>query len=104
MKFPSFKAPSLNLLIFGTQCIKQFGDQLSGKFSSLLLVTGRNSADKSGALSEVRESTKGLDVAIYNEVEENPGFSTLERGARMARELHIDLVVGIGGGSPMDGG
>lgn len=89
-------------LIFGAQCIEQLGDQLSGKFSSLLLVTGRSSADKSGALSEVRELTKGLDVAVFNEVEENPGFSTLERGTRMARDLHIDLVVGIGGGSPMD--
>src|SRR5204862_972822 len=44
----------------------------------------------------------GLDVFVFDDVEENPTSRHVETGARFAKPLGIDLIVSVGGGSAMD--
>ena len=51
-------------------------------------------------LSYLKEA--GMDTRVFNEVEADPSTETVERGAKIAREYNPDLLIALGGGSPMD--
>jgi alcohol dehydrogenase len=44
----------------------------------------------------------GLEVFVFDAVEENPTSRHVEAGAAFARPLRVDLIVSVGGGSAMD--
>ncbi len=76
------------------------------KFKSLgkkaLIVTGKSSAKKSGALDDVVKVLHNCDIEykIFDEVRENPPIYQNLDGARVGEGS--DFVIAIGGGSPMD--
>jgi alcohol dehydrogenase class IV len=82
--------------------IRQVVEELKGK--KVFLVAGKRFAKTSGVLDNLSESLKGLILEIFAEVEENPSIETVDRGAVGCRENQCDLVIGLGGGSAMDGG
>lgn len=69
-----------------------------------LIVTGRHSSRINGSLKDVEDSLKELDMTyyIFDEIEENPSVETCERAAAYALEHGCDMVIGVGGGSPLD--
>ncbi len=69
-----------------------------------LIVTGKSSAKKSGALDDIINIFNELNIEyeIFDKITENPLTSTCCDGGKMAREMNADFVVGIGGGSPLD--
>lgn len=69
-----------------------------------LIVCGKNSAKKSGALDDVISVLTKEDIkyAIFDEITENPLTADCCRGGKIARESGTDFVIGIGGGSPLD--
>ncbi|MBQ4518835.1 MAG: iron-containing alcohol dehydrogenase [Clostridia bacterium] len=69
-----------------------------------LIVTGRQSAVKSGALQDVKDAlfACGISWVVFNEVENNPTIETCYRGGQVAKEHGADFIIAIGGGSPMD--
>lgn len=87
----------------GRDCIEKNADKLAVG-NCCMIVTGANSAVKSGALDDVISvlSDKGIGYVIYDEIRENPLLSTIYDGGVIARESGCDFVIGIGGGSPMD--
>lgn len=87
-------------IVFGSGCF----DSLAGYSHALghrpLIVTGKNSARRIGALDRALAQ---LDHAsVFDAVEENPGTSTCEHAADLCRQLGCDHVIAIGGGSPID--
>lgn len=79
-----------------------------GVFSKIgkraLIVTGRSSAKKNGSYHDVRKALSETEVeyVLFDEVEENPSLETIEKGSNIGKMNHVDFVIGIGGGSPMD--
>lgn len=79
-----------------------------GVFSTIgkkaLIVTGRNSAKINGSYDDVVKalSKDGIEHLLFDQVEENPSFETVEKGSQLGKENNVDFVIGIGGGSPMD--
>ena len=69
-----------------------------------LIVTGKTSAKKSGALDELIDTFNEMNIeyAVFDKITENPLTSTCCDGGKVAREFGADFVVGIGGGSPLD--
>jgi len=67
-------------------------------------VTGRRFARKYGYLDRLRKliEKEGLIVHIYDKVEPNPSFETVNKGAEFAKNINIDVIVAIGGGSVID--
>ena len=96
-----FKIP--DNIIFGENCILN-NESLLNIGKCAMIVTGSNSAIKSGALDDVVTalSDNGTDYIIYDRVKENPLLSTAYEAGVIAKEYKCDFVIGIGGGSPMD--
>ncbi len=69
-----------------------------------VIVTGRSSAKKSGALDDVTAvlAELGVEWVVYDRIMENPLVSVCYEGGCFARENGADFVIGIGGGSPLD--
>ena len=69
-----------------------------------LIVTGRKSARLCGALDDVTAALDvlGIGYTLFDKIAENPPLLTCYEGGRLAAEVGADLVIGIGGGSPMD--
>jgi len=44
----------------------------------------------------------GMEIRVFPEVEPDPSLDTVMRGASLMREFQPDLIVALGGGSPMD--
>lgn len=80
----------------------------SGEIAALgqkaLLVTGRSSAEKCGALSEIKNLLfkEGMEFVHFCEVEENPSVQTVMKIRELGLRENVDMVIGIGGGSPLD--
>ena len=72
---------------------------------SALIVTGKSSGKKSGALDEVIKilNEEKIPYHVYDKVENNPEINDMARGGEFARECGCDFIIAIGGGSPLDG-
>jgi len=87
-------------IVFGPGVFDALAEHSKSLGSRPLLVTGKNSARRIGALD--RALVQLEHASVFDAVEENPGTSTCERGAELCRQLGCDHVIAIGGGSPMD--
>lgn len=69
-----------------------------------LLVTGGQSAQKSGALDAVRSvlETQEIEFWLFDGVRPNPTAADCYRAGQLARDFQVDFIVGIGGGSALD--
>ena len=75
---------------------------LKGK--KAIIVTGGHSMKASGFLDKTEAYLKeaGFKVQIFDGVEPDPSVETVMRGAEAMRKFGPDLIVAIGGGSPID--
>ncbi|MBQ8002395.1 MAG: iron-containing alcohol dehydrogenase [Clostridia bacterium] len=76
-------------LVLGTKC---------------MIVTGKTSGAKSGALGDVTDVLKdmGIEYLVYDCIGNNPTIEECVEGGKAAREFGADFLIGIGGGSPLD--
>ncbi|RAP42964.1 alcohol dehydrogenase [Rhodovulum viride] len=59
---------------------------------------------QSGALDRVKASLKGCDVLVFDEAIPEPPLDTVSRGARLLADFGPDVILALGGGSPIDAG
>lgn len=85
-------------------CVAQHAKELAAFGKKAMIVTGRHSAKKTGALQDVVSALEshGTAYVIFDRVEENPSIETVMQAREMALEADVDFFIGIGGGSPMD--
>ena len=59
---------------------------------------------KGGFLQKTEEVLKaaGLETALFEGIEPDPSIGTVMKGAQAMREFEPDVIVAIGGGSPID--
>lgn len=87
-----------------------FGPDAIGELKNLkghkkaIVVTGGSSMKKGGFLQRVEDVLKetGLEVMLFEGVEPDPSIETVFRGAKAMQEFGPDVIVSIGGGSPID--
>lgn len=91
-------------LITGSDSISQSAALLSALGERCLVVTGKSSAKKCGALDDVTAALDAQGVAwtVYDGVCQNPTVDSCAEGGAAAREFGADFLVGVGGGSPLD--
>ncbi|MFZ5945451.1 MAG: iron-containing alcohol dehydrogenase [Bacillota bacterium] len=80
-----------------SQCVQE----LNGK--KILIVTDPG-IEKAGILQKLTLPLEqsGYTYVIYSNVIPNPDIPTIEKGAVLARENEVDLIIAIGGGSAID--
>ena len=73
-------------------------------YEKAFIVTGGHSMRKTGFLQKLEDVLKdaGLTTRIYEGVEPDPSIDRVFDGAKAMREFGPDVIVAIGGGSPMD--
>ena len=69
-----------------------------------VIVTGRSSARLCGALDDVVAAlgAVGISYTVFDRIPENPPLLLCHEGGQLAAKVGADLVIGIGGGSPLD--
>ncbi|MCP4582771.1 MAG: iron-containing alcohol dehydrogenase [candidate division Zixibacteria bacterium] len=91
-------------IIFGPGELIKLGKEVKKIGRKPLLVTGKNSMRKTGILDRVLEilSQVKIEPVLFERIEPNPRANTIDEAGEIAREHQCDLVIGLGGGSPMD--
>ncbi len=91
-------------IFFAENALAQAKEKILKLGRKALLITGKHSAQKSGALDAVQSLLKegGKDWHVFNQVSENPSLETVMEGARELLDNGCDFLIGIGGGSPID--
>ena len=100
----AFRMPPLVLV--GTGAWRRVGVEarrLGGK--KALIVSGQ-AMIKAGFMAEMRKllEAEGLESVLFDRVTEEPTTQHVEEGLRLLRDEGCDLVIGFGGGSPIDAG
>ena len=99
MKF-SYVNPTL--IQFGQQQIAALSD-LIAKDQKVLVVYGGGSIKKNGVYDQVAAALKGFDWVEFSGVGANPTIEVLDQAVKICKEQDIDFVLGVGGGSVIDG-
>ena len=94
-----FEFATAGRIVFGPGTLRQVGGLAAGLGSRALVVTG-GSADRAVALMDML-AEKGIRTLTYA-VSTEPTLSEASQAAARAREADCDLIVGFGGGSPLD--
>jgi alcohol dehydrogenase len=91
-------------LRFGAGAFDQIGDRAADYGARAMIVTGRSSARESGLLDRAiqRIEDAGVSATVFDRVMPNPTDEIVDEGAALARDNDIDVIVAVGGGSPMD--
>ena len=92
-------------IVFGGGCVREYLASLARSYGpNVLLVSGVSSGQRNGACDEALRSLRdaGKHVIPLSGVRPGPDYETVRRGAQLAREQRVDLILGVGGGSVID--
>ncbi|MCL1858639.1 MAG: iron-containing alcohol dehydrogenase [Oscillospiraceae bacterium] len=90
-------------IIFDKNCVLKNKEKFNG-FKKLFIVSDKSSAILSGALNDIMSIVKDTkaEFYIFDNIQENPLLSVCYEGGKAACDFGADLIIGIGGGSPLD--
>ncbi|MFI5303763.1 MAG: iron-containing alcohol dehydrogenase [Nitrospiria bacterium] len=91
-------------IVFGSGEVERTGQEVKLWGRRAFIVTGKTAVRRFGILDRVVKSLKmaGVEAIIYDQIEPNPRTQSIDDGAKYLRKCQADLVIGLGGGSPMD--
>ncbi len=89
-------------LYFGDGAVAEL-QKIKG-ISRAAIVIGGSAVKKNGALDAVYDNLKkmGVEYTLIEGVENDPTVATVLAGAQKMREFEPDVIIGLGGGSPID--
>jgi hypothetical protein len=69
-----------------------------------LVVIGKGSVKKYGYLEKLQKylNEENIKYTVFEGIEPNPRHSTINKAAKIARDVNADMVIALGGGSVMD--
>jgi alcohol dehydrogenase class IV len=89
---------------FGCGKIEESG-KIAKKYSNnALIITGKSSMKKSGTLDRLVKILKndGVESVVFDKITPNPAIGEIDEAAGIAKDKNIGLIIGLGGGSPLD--
>src|SRR4051794_11786236 len=100
----SFDFHTPTRVVFGPGSLNQLGELARELGDTRVLLVTDPGLERAGHPQRAVESLKnaGLEVFVFDQVDENPSSRHVENGVDFARPLGIDLIVSVGGGSAMD--
>ena len=87
---------------FGEGCVHELNSLIDENIQRILIVTDHVISTKTDIVDTLKATLGHRDLFLFDDVEENPSFKTLARGKEFAQKVDAQLVIGLGGGSPMD--
>lgn len=91
-------------VLFGKGAIEKLHEENLPFRKALIVTTSGTSVKKYGYLDKTVAELKKAKIAsvLFDKVQGNPTHKTVLEGAALCRQEGCDLVVGLGGGSPID--
>ncbi len=104
MKSAQYKFFTPSQLLFGEGCAADVGKWVKELGGTTVLLVSDGGLGKTGLIDRVKNhiSTEGFEVFVYDKVRENPTEANVNEGRDLIKRENIDIVVALGGGSPMD--
>lgn len=89
---------------FGKDQLQNLGPELKKWGKRVLLTYGGGSIKRIGLYDRVMKELKeaGLEVFELSGIEPNPRISSVRKGVQMCKDLKIDVLLAVGGGSTID--
>ncbi len=86
---------------FGDNAIEYLA---SAKGTKAFIVYGSHRLESDGVIGKMQDYLKqaGIESTTFSGVEHDPSVATVQEGVRQMNEFQPDLIIGIGGGSPID--
>src|SRR5215207_2561440 len=102
----TFEFVHVTRIVAGPGTSDQAGDELRALGATRAIVVTDGGIAASGILSKLEPGLKRAQIAydIFDEIEPNPAAAAVERAAEQARAAGADVVLAVGGGSPIDAG
>lgn len=96
-----FRAPPI--IHFGLGCLKKVGSE-AVRFGKRPLLVSDQSMQKAGYVEQALEQLKagGVEAAVYDQVNAEPTDKIVDEGLLIYKKNKCDMVIGLGGGSPID--
>ncbi|BCQ61083.1 hypothetical protein PBOI14_28330 [Pseudomonas sp. Boi14] len=93
-------------IIFGAGCRHNVGNYAKTFGARKVLVVTDPGVIAAGWVADVEASllAQGVEYCLYSAVSPNPRVEEVMHGAQIYRENACDVIVAVGGGSPMDCG
>lgn len=90
--------------MYGSGSIAKLKTELVAIGSHAFIVTGKNSAKKSGILDRLTSlvSEGGIKWTLFNQVESDPDTEVVEAGVTEYKKCGADFIIALGGGSVLD--
>jgi alcohol dehydrogenase len=91
-------------VVFGPGTLGRLGELAKELGDTRVLLVTDPGLEAAGHPQRAERSLRdaGLEVFVFDDVEENPTSLHVDKGAAFAKPLGIDLIVSVGGGSAMD--
>lgn len=91
-------------VIFGPGTLMRLGELARELGATRVLLVTDPGLEAAGHPQRAQGSLKaaGLEVFVFDDVEENPTSRHVDVGVRFAKNLNVNLIVSVGGGSSMD--
>lgn len=87
---------------FGKGQIACLSEEIGKYGKKVLLVYGGGSIKKTGLYDKIYEVLKDYEIYELPGIEPNPRLSSVKKGAKICKEIGIDVVLAVGGGSSID--
>ncbi|MBV4420202.1 iron-containing alcohol dehydrogenase [Clostridium tyrobutyricum] len=102
MNYSIFQSP--RDILYGQDTVNLVGEKAIKFGKKVMIITGRHSSKKTGALDKVLDSLNknNLDFIVFDDIESDPSANTVRKGIEVAEENGIDIIIALGGGSALD--
>ena len=89
---------------FGRGCVKEFLTCLVKDCDTIMMAYGQGSVKQNGIYDEVLGilMKNGKKIVEFPDIMPNPTYKKVLEGAELAKKNHVQMILGIGGGSVMD--
>jgi 4-hydroxybutyrate dehydrogenase len=93
-------------ILFGAGAVAETGNEAKRLGASRALIVADRGVVKAGLVAPVEQAlaSAGVGMAVFADVDPNPVEKNVHEGVNAYREAKADIIVAIGGGSPLDVG
>ena len=93
---------NINRLVQGRGCLSGLPAEVERLGAKRILVITDPGLMQTGIPARVAKLLSGFEVVIYSDVESDPSVESVDACAQFVKDNGFDLLVGLGGGSPID--
>src|SRR5258708_23490575 len=92
-------------MVFGRGAVRETGELAKKLGARHVLIVTDKVLNRVGLVEPVRDAlnSAGISSTVFDGVDPNPVEANVEAGLEVYRSAGCDLIVGLGGGSPLDG-